>query len=130
MNPNDHWMAGNPHITGTGANFTALRSGREIGVLNIGVPGTHMVLIALAAAAVCTHLEVPFKDISRATARFKGAKRRFEMLGEVRGVLVMDDYAHHPSEVRATLAAARARFGGRRLIAIFQPHTYSRTRYL
>ena len=63
-------------------------------------------------------------------AEFRGVRRRFELLGETAGITVMDDYAHHPTEVRATLAAARIRFPGRRLACLFQPHTYTRTRYL
>ncbi|HXG41774.1 MAG TPA: cyanophycin synthetase, partial [Dehalococcoidia bacterium] len=63
-------------------------------------------------------------------AEFRGVHRRFEVLGEARGVTVVDDYAHHPTEVEATLAAARQRFPGRRLVCLFQPHTYSRSRYL
>jgi UDP-N-acetylmuramate--alanine ligase len=66
----------------------------------------------------------------RSVAEFRGVRRRFQLIGEAAGATVMDDYAHHPTEVRATLAAARDRFPGRRLVCLFQPHTYSRTRYL
>ncbi|HET8944508.1 MAG TPA: cyanophycin synthetase, partial [Dehalococcoidia bacterium] len=70
------------------------------------------------------------ETIRSAVAEFRGVRRRFEFIGEAAGVRVMDDYAHHPTEVRATLAAARRRFQGRRLVCLFQPHTYTRTAYL
>ena len=89
-----------------------------------------MVLNALAAAAVCTRLGVPFATIATACGRFRGAHRRFERVGEAGGVMVMDDYAHHPTEVRATIATAKQRFPGKRLIGVYQPHTYSRIAYL
>lgn len=130
MSPRDHWMAGNPHYTGPSATFTVLQLGRELGPVTVQVPGQHFILDTLAAIAVCISEGVSFGDAAKAAERFKGARRRFELVGEAKGILVMDDYAHHPTEVRATLAAARARFGGRRLVGVFQPHTYSRTAYL
>ncbi|MGH7897613.1 MAG: glutamate ligase domain-containing protein, partial [Candidatus Binatia bacterium] len=75
-------------------------------------------------------LGLPREEIRSAISEFRGVKRRFELIGEAAGIRVMDDYAHHPTEVRATLAAARARFPQRRLVCLFQPHTYSRTAYL
>jgi UDP-N-acetylmuramate--alanine ligase len=85
---------------------------------------------ALAAIAASDALEVPVEAVQGAVAVFRGVRRRFELVGEAGGITVMDDYAHHPTEVRATLATARQRFAGRRLVCLFQPHTYSRTRYL
>jgi UDP-N-acetylmuramate--alanine ligase len=85
---------------------------------------------ALGAIAAAHALDVPLETMREAVAAFRGVRRRFELVGEAGGVTVMDDYAHHPTEVQATLAAARQRFGGRRLVCLFQPHTYSRTRYL
>ncbi|MDZ7729328.1 MAG: cyanophycin synthetase [Dehalococcoidia bacterium] len=73
---------------------------------------------------------MPFSTFADAAGRFRGARRRFQRVGEAGGVLVMDDYAHHPAEVRATVAAARHRFAGQRLIGVYQPHTYSRIAYL
>jgi UDP-N-acetylmuramate--alanine ligase len=79
---------------------------------------------------VCFELGVPMDRVADAIERFRGARRRFERVGEEGGVTVMDDYAHHPTEVRATIAAARQRFPGRRLFGVYQPHTYSRIAYL
>jgi UDP-N-acetylmuramate--alanine ligase len=75
-------------------------------------------------------LELPEEAVRDAVARFRGVQRRFQHIGDAAGVTVMDDYAHHPTEVRATIAAAVQRFPGRRLVCLFQPHTYTRTRYL
>jgi UDP-N-acetylmuramate--alanine ligase len=94
------------------------------------VPGVHNVKNALAALAVAHWLDVPVAQAADSLAAFTGAGRRFEIKGEGGGVLVVDDYAHHPTEIRATLAAARACYPGRHIWAVFQPHTYSRTRAL
>ena len=90
-------------------------------------PGRHNVANALAAIAVGRELSVPFPTIARALAEFTGVVRRFETKGERDGVLVVDDYAHHPTEMTATLASARQVYPGRRIVALFQPHLYSRT---
>jgi UDP-N-acetylmuramate--alanine ligase len=86
------------------------------------------VLNALAAVAVGRELSIPFPVIARALSEFTGVVRRFERKGERNGVLVVDDYAHHPTEIAATLAAARQVYPERRLVALFQPHLFSRTR--
>jgi UDP-N-acetylmuramate--alanine ligase len=91
------------------------------------VPGMHNVYNSLAAIAVGLELEVPFEKIAEALSTFSGAHRRFQFKGEVDGVLVIDDYGHHPTEIRATLAAAKVGSGGRRTVVLFQPHRYSRT---
>jgi len=101
----------------------------ELGALRLGVPGRHNVLNALAAVAVGMEVGVPFSRIAPALAEFRGAERRFQVLGEAGGVLVVDDYGHHPTEIAAVLAAARAGID-RRIVAVFQPHRYSRTRQL
>jgi UDP-N-acetylmuramate--alanine ligase len=93
------------------------------------VPGRHNVLNALAAVAVGLDLEMPFARIQPALAGFAGVQRRFQIRGEAQGVLVVDDYGHHPAEIRATLAAAKAGFD-RRVITVFQPHRYTRTHHL
>jgi UDP-N-acetylmuramate--alanine ligase len=93
------------------------------------VPGRHNVLNALAAVAVGLDLEIPFVTIQKGIAEFSGVQRRFQVRGESRGVLVVDDYGHHPAEIRATLAAAKAGFD-RRIVTVFQPHRYTRTLHL
>ena len=100
----------------------------SLGTVRLPFPGRHNVLNALAAIAVGRELSIPFPTISRALKDFTGVVRRFETKGERGGVLVLDDYAHHPTEITATLAAARQVHPGRRLVALFQPHLYSRTR--
>ena len=124
------WMAEDLDLGEGEARFTLTHEGRALGPLRTAVPGEHFVRNAVAAAAVATHAGVKFGTVAEAVATFRGAKRRFQEVGEAGGVLVMDDYAHHPAEVRATVAAARRRFAGRRLIGIYQPHTYSRIAYL
>jgi len=103
--------------------------GKSLGPVALQVPGRHNVLNALAAAAVGLDLEMPFDRIQTALAAFAGVQRRFQIRGEAQGVLVVDDYGHHPAEIRATLAAAKAGFD-RRVITVFQPHRYSRTQHL
>ncbi|MDZ4721037.1 MAG: UDP-N-acetylmuramate--L-alanine ligase [Roseiflexaceae bacterium] len=103
---------------------------RLAGQQRLTIPGVHNVRNALAALAACTALGVPLHVASEGLARYHGVARRFEIKGELDGITVIDDYAHHPTEVRATLAAARQRYQGRRIIAYLQPHTYSRTKAL
>ena len=91
------------------------------------MPGRHNVLNALAAAALASAAGGQATDICEALSDFRGVRRRFEILGDWRGVTVIDDYAHHPTAVRATIQAARQFFGQRRLICVFQPHQVSRT---
>jgi UDP-N-acetylmuramate--alanine ligase len=100
----------------------------RLGAVRLRLPGRHNVLNALAAIAVGRELLIPFDTIARALSTFTGVVRRFELKGERDGVLVVDDYAHHPTEIRATLAAARQVYPDRRIVALFQPHLFSRTR--
>lgn len=100
--------------------------GEDLGVIQVPLTGQHNLRNALAAIAIARELEVPFDKIRSALIDFEGIKRRFEKRGEVKGALLYDDYAHHPTEVRMTLAAARHTFK-RRVVAVFQPHLYSRT---
>lgn len=125
-----YWMGRDIRLSDRGVDFEVMRGGSAVGTLHARVPGEHFVRNALAAAAVAVHLEVPFEVIRAAVAEFRGARRRFETVGEAGGVLVMDDYAHHPTEVKATIAAAIRAFPERRVIGIYQPHTYSRISYL
>lgn len=101
--------------------------GRAEGELRVGAPGRHNAVNALGATAAALTAGAPVEACKRALAGFRGVGRRFEVVGEGAGVTVVDDYAHHPTEIAATLAAARAAFAGRRLVALFQPHLYSRT---
>lgn len=101
-----------------------------LGRLEVPLPGRHNVANALAAVAVGLAVGLDFAAIAAGVAAFRGVHRRFERLGSWRGATVVDDYAHHPTEVAATLEAARQAYRGRRLVAIFQPHLYSRTRQL
>jgi UDP-N-acetylmuramate--alanine ligase len=100
----------------------------ELGELRLQVPGRHNLLNALGAAAIGLELQVPFGRIAEALAEFGGAERRFQVRGERRGVMVVDDYGHHPTEIAAVIAAARP--AKRRLMVVFQPHRYTRTRDL
>lgn len=109
--------------------FTVVRYGTPIGQVTLGVPGKHNVLNALSVIAAGMEEKLPFDQIAAGLSRFHGVGRRFEVLGDVDDVLVLDDYAHHPTEIRATLAAAR-RSLDRYTTVIFQPHLYSRTKLL
>jgi UDP-N-acetylmuramate--alanine ligase len=122
-------VAASVRLAGLGARFEVLCRGDALGELELQVPGIHNVANALAATAVGLDLEVPFGVIQRALAAFAGVQRRFQVKGEAAGVLVVDDYGHHPAEVRATLAAARQGFPRRRVV-VFQPHRFTRTLHL
>jgi UDP-N-acetylmuramate--alanine ligase len=98
--------------------------------INLRVPGKHNVQNALAAIAVAHQMRLSVEQASKALSEFRGAGRRFEVRGEINGITVIDDYAHHPTEIRATLSAARMRYQKSRLWVVWQPHTYSRTRLL
>ncbi|HLV43469.1 MAG TPA: cyanophycin synthetase, partial [Aggregatilineales bacterium] len=113
-----------------GMDFTALRGGEPAGQVALQVPGTHNVQNALAVLAVAAELGVPFERAAAALGAFSGMGRRFEVRGTARGVTIIDDYAHHPTVIRATLEAARSRYPGAGIWAVWQPHTYSRTRAL
>ena len=113
---------------GIGSRFEVVEEGRSRGELTLRVPGRHNVLNALGAAGAARSLGVGWDAIRAGLGEFRGVGRRFEFLGEVGGVTVVDDYAHHPSEIRATLQAARGRYPNRRIVAVFQPHLFSRTR--
>ncbi|HEY3312699.1 MAG TPA: UDP-N-acetylmuramate--L-alanine ligase [Anaerolineales bacterium] len=111
--------------------ISRLKTGAQyIGGVHLRVPGLHNVRNALATLAVVDLLGYSLKEAANALSEFKGTGRRFELKGEARGIVVIDDYAHHPTEIRATLDAARARFPSRRIWAVWQPHTYSRTQTL
>ncbi|MDR2577479.1 MAG: UDP-N-acetylmuramate--L-alanine ligase [Chitinispirillales bacterium] len=107
--------------------FDALQKGKTLGSVSIGIPGLHNVRNTLAVIAVACEAGVEFEKIALSLANFQGVKRRFEIVGTVDGVTVVDDYAHHPGEISAALEAARGS-GCKRVVAVFQPHLYTRTR--
>ncbi len=131
LGPDVHWRAVDLQQNALGGtDFRVMAGGEQMGWFQLSIPGSHNVSNALAATGIAHHLEVD-PAFTRDTLRdFRGVARRFEIKGECRGVTVVDDYAHHPSEIRATLAGARRRYAGRRIWVIFQPHTYSRTKTL
>jgi UDP-N-acetylmuramate--alanine ligase len=113
-----------------GMDFLAVHGRDLLGLFRTRLPGRHNVLNALASVAAADWLGLPMPVVRQALTDFRGVGRRFEVLGEAGQIAVVDDYAHHPSEVRATLEAARQRYPGHSLWAVFQPHTYSRTKAL
>jgi UDP-N-acetylmuramate--alanine ligase len=120
-------VAGEVRNQAEGVSFTVHRQGRRLGDVFLPLPGHHNALNALASIAVALELEVPFEEAAGALASFGGVERRYQSLGQHSGVQVVDDYAHHPAELRATLAAARDIHAGR-ILSVFQPHRYTRTR--
>ncbi len=112
-------------LTPRGVHFEVVAAGRALGAIELQVPGRHNALNALAAVAVGLELQIAFGHIAEALGSFGGVGRRFEIRGDVEGVRVVDDYGHHPTEIAATLAAARS--AGGRVLVLFQPHRYSRT---
>jgi UDP-N-acetylmuramate--alanine ligase len=105
-------------------------SAESVTVVSLQLPGEHNVRNALQVIAAIHQMGLPVNQAAQSLSEFKGTGRRFDIVGEVSGITVIDDYAHHPTKIRATLAAARSRFPNRRLVAVWQPHTYSRTRAL
>ena len=110
--------------------FEAIFQGKKLGKVCIRIPGLHNISNSLAAIAVGLCLNIPFKHISDAINKFDGVRRRLEKKGEKNGIIVMDDYGHHPTEVKATVAAIKHFWPKRKLIVLFQPHRYTRTKNL
>ena len=129
--PSFDWSATDirPNNAG-GIDFLVHHTGKTQGIVRLRVPGKHNVLNALAALAVTDALGAPLGMAMDALSEFRGVGRRFEVRGEVDGVTIVDDYGHHPTEIRSTLAGARLRYPGQQIWAVFQPHTYSRTQTL
>jgi len=125
------WTAENIVSKGIdGLSFVVKFRKQTWGEVTTHLPGAHNVANSLAAIAVGEILGLSRADITTALGEFRGAERRFQTLGEAAGVTIVDSYAHHPTEIRADLSAARMRYPGRRIVALFQPHTYTRTAYL
>ncbi|WP_438434343.1 UDP-N-acetylmuramate--L-alanine ligase [Gorillibacterium sp. sgz500922] len=108
--------------------FEVRHNGKPLGTLSLSVPGKHNVYNALATLIVSLQAGLTFEQVASAIVQFRGAKRRFQVLGDTDGILVIDDYAHHPTEIQATISAAKAT--GKRIIAVFQPQRYTRTYFL
>lgn len=130
LSPNAQLSARDVRLGPGGASYSAARGGQVLGQVELKVPGLHNVLNSLAAVAVALDLEVPFEKVQAGLAEFTGVDRRFQTRGEKGGVLVIDDYGHHPTEIRATLEALRTLAGPRRCLVLFQPHRYTRTQHL
>lgn len=129
LSPDAELTARDLRVEGFETSFVAVYEGAELGLVRVPMPGHHVAQNALATIAAARELDVPFASCVASLSRFGGIHRRFEVRGEVRGITVIDDYGHHPEEIRATLRAAREGLG-RRLVVAFQPHRYTRTRDL
>ncbi|MBN2371241.1 MAG: UDP-N-acetylmuramate--L-alanine ligase [Vicinamibacteria bacterium] len=114
----------------TGTRFVVTAHGRDLGTVSLRVPGLHNVVNALAAVSVGLDLDVDFSALCEGLAAFSGVDRRFQIRGETGGVLVIDDYGHHPTEIRVTLETLRVFAGDRRTVVLFQPHRFTRTKFL
>ncbi len=125
------WCAGNvrPNAQG-GVSFDVIHTGQVVGEVALQIPGAFNAANALAVLAVGSEIGLATEAVCSALSRFQGTGRRFEVLGEVGGVTVIDDYAHHPTQIRGVLSAARQRYGSRRIVAVWEPHTFSRIRAL
>ena len=124
------FQARNLRHEGLQSHFRLYHHGAPLGEILLNLPGRHNVLNAIAAVAVGRELDIPFSEIKAALETIDGVQRRMEVKGEAAGVTVVDDYGHHPTEIKTTLDAARASWPDRRLVVAFQPHRYSRTRAL
>ena len=130
LSPQADWRADQVRLSQFTSTFVVSHKGERCGEVTLKMVGAHNVLNALATCAVAHELGIPFPTTVEALAGFAGVQRRFTVRGEARGITVVDDYGHHPAEIRATLAGARASFPERRIVCAFQPHRYSRTRDL
>lgn len=115
---------------GLNVSYRAFYCGQELGKVTLPIPGRHNALNSLAAVAVGHELEIPFSAICRGLQEMTGVQRRFQIKGEVNGVTVIDDYGHHPTEIKAVLKTMASSFPGRRRFVLFQPHRYTRTQAL
>ncbi|MBU0991647.1 MAG: UDP-N-acetylmuramate--L-alanine ligase [Proteobacteria bacterium] len=115
---------------GPRSSFDVYRHGEKMGNITLNLPGIHNVLNCLASIAVGMELNISFDTIKCALEKLEGVERRIEIKGDVKGILVMDDYGHHPTEIKATLRAVRECWSEKRIVVVFQPHRYTRTRAL
>jgi len=124
-----NFRAADVTFRGLTTTFRAFANNKELGPISIQMPGLHNVYNALATLATASELDLDFQAVQEALASFSGVQRRFQIKGEWGGVMVVDDYGHHPTEIKATLSAAKEGWG-RRTVVVFQPHRYTRTRHL
>lgn len=129
FNSQADFCAVDPSFSGSKSEFTLLWKGQEMGRIKLSSPGIHNILNTLGAIGAAFELDVDFETVRKALEEFTGADRRFQIKGEINNIMIVDDYAHHPTEIRATLAAAK-RGWNRKVIAVFQPHRYTRTQAL
>jgi UDP-N-acetylmuramate--alanine ligase len=129
LEPGMVWQAREVKLRKGGSQFTVMHQGKDVGTVELNVPGLHNVQNALAAIAVGDLLQLPIAVATRNLTAYQGTHRRFDYQGNYHGADIYDDYAHHPSEIKATLAAAQT-YGPKRVICVFQPHTYTRTKAL
>ncbi|WP_373501644.1 UDP-N-acetylmuramate--L-alanine ligase [Desulfococcus sp.] len=130
MSSQADFHARNVVCAGMKSRFSVYHAGRPLGEIVLNLPGRHNVLNATASIAVGIELNIPFDVIKAALESIEGVQRRMEIKGDARGITVVDDYGHHPTEIRATLQAARDAWPERRLVVVFQPHRYTRTQAL
>ena len=130
LNSKADFTAKNIKVIDYGFSFDVIFKGKNLGRVKLSLPGRHNILNALSAIAVGVELGIKFSDIKEALGKFAGVARRLEIKGFKKGVMVIDDYGHHPTEISATISAIKANWPNSRLIAIFQPHRYSRTAHL
>ncbi len=130
LSPQAHVTARDVKIGPTSSSYVAVQAGTALGSVTLGVPGRHNVLNSLAAVAVGLDLGLGFEPVRAGLESFTGVDRRFQLRGEAGGVTVIDDYGHHPTEIRATLETLRGRAGSGRTLVLFQPHRYTRTEAL
>jgi len=123
-------FADNISLHGFGSTFDVFYEGTPLGTMELSIPGIHNVSNSLAAIAIAMEVGIPFETVREAVAGYGGVRRRFEVKGLIDNILVIDDYAHHPTEVIATLRSGREVANGGRLVGVFQPHRYTRTKYL
>jgi UDP-N-acetylmuramate--alanine ligase len=124
------YRARDVHFQGLESSFEVVRSGEPLGRVEVKMPGAHNVLNALSVVAVADELGIEFGVVRDALRTFQGIQRRFSIRGEAAGVVVVDDYGHHPAEIMTTLQGARRSYPDRRIVAVFQPHRYSRIQRL
>jgi len=129
MSTQADYQARDISLRSLGSTFKVLHHNQDLGLFELSVPGVHNINNSLAAIAVARELEVDLEIIRKALREFSGVQRRFQIKGEAKGIIVVDDYGHHPTEVKATLAAAAAGME-RRVVVVFQPHRYTRTWHL